>query len=485
MSTQGSQEAKGDPKKTWEPKPFKHSMTGFLELEGGKKLSFEAVHEQILLDAPESKKKECAELTYTSYKAEGEARPIFFCFNGGPGAASLWLHMGAFGPKIISNLDITDAGKGQKLEANPHSLLPYGDCVFVDPVGTGISTYESLDLAKEFWNENGDVQSLASFIYKYLFAHKAWGRPVYLVGESYGGYRISLLCHELIDAYGIYPEGLFFVAPFLSGTSLIETPENIIAQANYLIAYIVTSWFHGRSSLRDTVNSEEEVYRIAKEFIHKEVLPRMITQPLPSIDKEVLSKLSEMLGVELGMLEESQGAFNVLDFSRYLFPGEAKYVGRLDSRFLSEFPLTFSPAYIDASRSHYEKSYCSQTQKYFSQEFGLETGNKYEYISPTVHENWVYKEAFLSKALDALSQSMKQNPKMKIYSVAGYYDLAVPASCVSYDLDHLPISDTLRKNIKLDFFPAGHMMYIQTESLEKLVGGAAAWFELSPAYKPS
>ncbi|NRA69193.1 MAG: hypothetical protein HRU19_32280 [Pseudobacteriovorax sp.] len=443
---------------------------------GTGKLEYESKIAQILLDAPNGKEKNIAKVSYHAYTSSGDDRPLFFCFNGGPGAASVWLHVGAFGPKIVNNLDVENYHHGQAIINNENSLLPYGDLVFVDPVGTGFSEVKSEEEQKKFMNEGDDATSLAEFIYRYLDQERCWGRPVFLVGESYGGFRISLLAKTLIDRYSIYPKGLLFVAPFLSGVSIEEKPSNIIAQGNFAVSYAISAWYHGKSSIK--AKSIKDTFQQAKDFIRTEWLPALLEKPISEIDEILLKAYGALIGVLPEVLRENQGMFHVLDFSKELFPGEAQYPGRLDSRFLSEHPLSYAPSYVDPALSAIGRSITYKYLEYLSRDFSFQSKIRFEGLSSSVMELWTFKDPFYESALTSLGAAMKQNPTMKSYFIGGHYDLAVTASGIEYDINRLPISSGLRKNIKLDLFEAGHMMYVKQDILAKIVERVSQWFTL-------
>ncbi|MBP6218709.1 MAG: hypothetical protein KA436_08995 [Oligoflexales bacterium] len=429
-----------------------------------KGLGYQAICGEILVDSPSGDidKKESGKVFYTAYFSD-QIRPVIFFFNGGPGAASVWLHLGAFGPKRVDGLDV-DSHQHALVE-NQETLLNVADLVFVDPIGTGFSSCRE-GLIKEFCGEKTDASYLSQFIIKFMSSYKIWDRPIYLCGESYGGYRSALINYELITKYGLHTKGMILVAPFLSGISTEESAPNIIAEAHFLCGYIVSAWYHGRSSLSKLGQDEQSIYQKAKQFAYQEYLPARLKSPLYQLDSELLEHLANMSGIDLSTLKKE--GLNIQTFCAHLFPGEHRYPGRIDSRYTLQQPVSFSPIYLDPSTVLLSQKLSPATNTYLRQELGWESADSYVMLSKQISEIWQYEEPFYSSAFEALRAGLKLSPRMSIYTAAGYYDLAVPLASVEYDLLQLADTAELAQRLRLEHFAAGHMMYVQEKSRKKL-----------------
>jgi carboxypeptidase C (cathepsin A) len=441
------------------------------------KFEYHAVVSQILLDADCGKKPKSAKMGFTSFSkihsvshAEADSlrqkRPLVFLFNGGPGSASFWLNVGAFGPFRVSGLDVSDDPVDMSLIENEHSLLPHADLVFIDPIGTGFSEVMNDEIEKYFLDEVSDAQSVAEFIAQYLGRHDGWARPIVIAGESYGGYRASLATERLIDQFGIYPSGLLFVAPFLSGVSIEEVPENAIARMNFFKTFAVTAWYHKKSSLNVHCKTVEQAYEAAHQIVFKDLLTDFVTLNLKDWTMESLQKISVAIGIAPEVLKREGNAFYTHQFSKELLNPLQQYVGRLDSRYVLASQLDFSKGYSDPSLHILNRKIVTQTNALYFGKLQVKYSHRYKHSSETVSKQWIYKNSFFASAFSAVKLCLEKNPQMRIYAATGYYDLAVPAATVDYDFSHLGFSSDSRvKHVK---YPAGHMVYVHEETLKKL-----------------
>jgi carboxypeptidase C (cathepsin A) len=430
---------------------------------------YQTVCGEILVDSPakENPKIKVGKVFYTAYFSLTEQeRPLIFLFNGGPGSSSVWLHFGAFGPQRVSHLDVAMKSSSSLVE-NAESLFDAADLIFVDPIGTGFSSCAEGEL-KNFCTENADSVYLSQFITCFLSQHKAWGRKIFLCGESYGGYRVSLIAQHLIKKESLHPEGIILIAPFISGIAIEDAPPNILGEAHYLISFILTAWYHKRSSLNQTCKNEEEVYQIARDFAYHEYLPSRLEKTLFFLGENFHKKLSQLTGISKEFFCKYN--LNVSTFSEHLFPKEKCFPGRIDGRYVLEHPLVMNQVeYIDPSHVTFSRRLNTFTQNYYFTKMCWEGNKPYVLISDEVSKNWRYEEPFYSSAFSALQTVLKLSPDLRIYAAAGYYDLAVPAATVEFDLKQLPETKDMEKRIQLEFFQAGHMMYVHEASHKKLV----------------
>ena len=287
-----------------------------------KTLAIRAKIGQILLDDPTDKTRTgIAKMGYSYYKADtatSSSRPLTVLFNGGPGSSSQWLHFAAFGPHKVEGLSLNDVEKNieAKLVQNPDSLLAYSDLVFIDPIGTGFSEVIDEETAKKFYDMDTDAESIAAMIHKFIIEFGLWEQPLYIAGESYGGIRSAKVCENLMMADGIFPKGLIMIAPFLNGGSITECSESVLGRMSFFTGYALTAWFHGKSSLNETANSEAEVYASICQFLETEVLATLVRGSVNDLAEPVFAKLCAMIGIAPEVLREHGDRFDVPAFSK-------------------------------------------------------------------------------------------------------------------------------------------------------------------------
>lgn len=430
-------------------------------------LEYKAVCGEILVDSPskEKSKEQSGKIFYTSYTSKKETSNVVFCFNGGPGSSSVWLNFGAFGPQRVSNLDV-DEESDSCLINNAETLLNSGNLVFVDPMGTGFSSCEEEEF-KHFCTEKADASYLSQFIVNYLTQNSLWGKKIFICGESYGGYRTALISEVLIKKYSVHPAGLILIAPFISGVSIEETNPNVIGEAHFLIGYIMTAWYHKKSSLNSECDDEKTAYQKACAFAYGQFLPARMKNPLARLNSSLLDELSALIGISKDLISKSN--LDVFQFSHHLFQGEKRFVGRIDSRYTLPHPLVAtSDEYTDPSLMTMSRKIVSNAQAFFCNQMGWKDKKIYAAFSDEVSRYWKYEDYFLASAFRALQNSLKLSPKLKVHVAAGYYDLAVPAATVEFDLNQIAETEDIQNRITCELYPSGHMMYVQETSLQKL-----------------
>lgn len=347
------------------------------------------------------------------------------------------------------------------------------DLVFVDPIGTGFSSYKE-GLLSDFCTENADAAYLSQFISRFLGQHKLWGHPLYLCGESYGGYRVALMSHLLICKYDLAPKGLILVAPFLSGASGEESEPNLIAEANFLCGYILSAWFHKKSILNKSNLDEASAYLQAKKFAYKEYLPARLENQLHKVENKIIQKLADLSGIQASVWKKS--GVKISTFCDNLFQDEKRFPGRLDSRYTLEHPFTSSPLYIDASLLTMSHKISPLINSFFFKEMGWESPQRYSSFNSEVGSIWKYHEPFYSSSFTSLRASLKLNPEMKVYAAGGYYDLAVPLASIEFDLMQVADTENLKDRIHVDAFTVGHMTYVKDECRSQLLKSIRGYF---------
>jgi len=423
-----------------------------------------------------------AGIFYVAYTKDGtedpSTRPLMFSFNGGPGSSSVWLHLGAVGPKRVAMMPNGELpAPPYRLEDNPQTWLQHTDLVFIDPVGTGYSRAAKKDGAKKFWGLDGDLDSVAEFIRLYLARNRRWASPLYLVGESYGTTRAAGLAGRMIDR-GIAFRGLVLVSSILNFQTARFTKGNDLPYQLFLPTYTATAWYHGQLPHFPTL---QEALREAEEFVEGDYLlalnkgDRLETEERTRITE----RLSRVTGLSPEYLDSTELRVNIHRFCKELLRREKRTVGRLDSRFkgIDEFAATENPQH-DPSMSALMPPYTAMINDWLGRGLGWETDFPYNVFNPgELWKNWTYGDAALGypDTSEALRSALSKNPHMRVFVASGYYDLATPYWATEYTLAHLGLDPSLRANVETGYYEAGHMMYIDEGCLEKLQSDVATF----------
>lgn len=417
-----------------------------------------------------------AHMFYTSYSIDnaGNAaqRPLTFSFNGGPGSASVWLHLGAIGPKRVKMLaDGRMPAPPYELVDNEATWLDQSDLVFIDPIGTGYSRAAKPELAQKFFGLNGDIESVGEFIRLYLTRNERWTSPLFLAGESYGTTRASALSGYLIDR-GIAFNGIMLVSTVMNFETLLFAPGNDLPYSVILPSYAATAWYHKK--------------------LPADLQSQPLTQILPEIERwaandytvalakgdgltaserqEVAAKLARYTGLDARFIDNANLRVSLRLFRKELLRAEKRMIGRLDSRFKG-FDANFatdSPEY-DPSEAAIRPPYTSTINQYLRSELGYKTDLEYYVLGGGITSpwNWNTNNSYVDTST-ALRTAVSKNPYLKIFVACGYYDMATPYFAAQYTLSHITLDPTLRRNFSVGYYEAGHMMYIEETSLSRL-----------------
>ncbi len=425
-----------------------------------------------------------ARIFYIAYTREEDAnpaqRPLMFSFNGGPGSSSVWLHLGALGPKRVPLPDdATIPAPPFRLVDNAESWLDKTDLVFIDPVGTGYSRAVKPELNKKYHGLRGDISSVGEFIRMYLGRNERWTSPLFIVGESYGTTRAAGLAGHLAGE-GIALNGVILISTVLDFQTISYGRTNEASHVLFLPAYTATAWYHKklppdlqqaglRRVLDEAVVWAEGDYRAALEKGD-----RLSADERAAIVKKLAryTGLSEHF-VDLHDLRVSQGAFR-----KELLRDQRRTVGRFDSRYLGLVEDTGRPSpEFDASEAAIRPSYTSTFNQYVRAALGYRTDVPYNILGGIGAWDWGTSGSGYPETSSALSEAMAKNPHMKVLIAAGYYDLATPFAAVDYTLSHMKLDPSLRRNIRVTTYEAGHMMYLFSPSLAALKQDAARFID--------
>jgi carboxypeptidase C (cathepsin A) len=402
-------------------------------------------------------------------------RPVFFIFNGGPGSASLWLHMGVYGPKRIAvPSDAEDDGAAPfRLVDNPLSILDVADMVFIDPVGTGYSRAVGKGEGKDFWGIKNDAQSIAEFIRLWLVKNKRWNSPKYLSGESYGTTRAAALMEELQGGWSdIAMNGIVFISSILDFQTARYQPGNDSPYLSYLPTMAATAWYHGKvdKAGRTLEGFLDEV----REFTLGEYASALLQGNRLSDAQfgAVAEKLAAYTGLKLQYVKNANLRVNNMRFMKELLRDEGFVTGRLDSRYKGrDYEGTGDTFDGDPSGYGIDAAYTAGIYHYLQNDLGVDIERRYEVLSGTPGRHWSeprkrgYSEGYPNVA-PHVGEAMRQNKDFRVLVANGYYDLATPFFATENTFNANGI-DTDR--VTFTYYESGHMMYVHEPSLEKLV----------------
>jgi carboxypeptidase C (cathepsin A) len=405
------------------------------------------------------------------------SRPLSFSFNGGPGSSSVWLHMGLLGPRRV--VMTYEGGLPQppfELADNEFSLLDQTDLVFIDPVSTGYSRPADGEKARQFHGYKKDIESVGDFIRLYTTRYNRWLSPKFLIGESYGTTRASGLAGYLQERHGLYLNGIVLVSTALNFGTIDFTPGNELPYVLFLPSYTATAWYHGLLRVRRPL---EKLLVEVESFALNEYAPALLKgDSLSHRERQaILTKLVRYTGLSERYLENSNLRVSDFRFFKELLRSNNRVVGRLDSRFLGldRDPLS-EGTYNDPSYTNILGPYTAGFNDYIRRELKFEKDIPYEILNGGVWP-WSYAEHENQHVYvaETLRQAMSTNPHLKVFIANGYYDLATPYFATEYVFNHLGLDSSLRNNLTLAYYEAGHMMYIHQPALEQLKTDLAAF----------
>jgi carboxypeptidase C (cathepsin A) len=417
-----------------------------------------------------------ASIFFTSYTKDGEnpaRRPVTFTFNGGPGSSSVWLHMGAFGPKRVDYLDTEGhaAKPPYRLVDNEDSILDVTDLVFIDPVTTGFSRAIPFKDANKFHGVDADVQSVGEFIRLWTTRYGRWASPKFLAGESYGTTRAAGLSGWL-GRQDYYLNGIVLVSSILNFETTSFDSANDLAYILFLPTYTAIGWYHHKLS-PDLQNGTIENAVAMSEKYALGPYSSALMQGDRLGDEErhnVAAHLANLTGLSAQWIERANLRIRIDRFDKELLREQRRTVGRLDGRFLGiDRDAAGESPELDPSMAAISGEYTAAFNDYIRRELKFETDAPYEILTDKVRP-WSYDRAqnrYVDVA-ETLRGAIAQNPFLKVYVANGYYDLATPFAATRYTFARMQLEPELRKNVSMSYFEGGHMMYIDRKAHAKL-----------------
>ncbi|GFO59955.1 peptidase S10 [Geomonas silvestris] len=470
LSETKAADKEGEPGKTL-PITAKTAVTRHKVSIGGKEYSYTATASFLPLTSEAGEPE--AEIFSTSYTIDtpqgAPKRPIMFVFNGGPGAASAWLHLGALGPRRVEMLpDGNLPAPPFRLVDNGSSWLDLGDLVFVDPVGTGYSRAGKPDLAKGYASVRGDIESLLKFVRLYLTRNERWSSPVYLVGESYGTFRCAGMADQLAE-HGVALNGIILISSVLNFQTISFDNGNDLPYQLFLPSYTATAWYHKKLA-PELMQDLERTVTEAENWAGSEYQLALNKgdRLTPGERREVVAKLSRYTGLSPAMVDNLNLRIDGRTFVRELLRDQRRTVGYMDSRFNAANVDPAASSGFDPTVTTIRPPYTSLVNNYLREELGFKSDLEYYTLGGGIgHWDWETKNGYADTS-DNLRNTMAKNPYMKVFVASGLFDLATPHFATDYTLAHLGLTPPLRQNITTHRYRSGHMMYLEKESLAQL-----------------
>ena len=470
-SAESKEEPGKEPKK---PPEEKTSRTNHTITIGGKPIKYTATAGTMLLKKEDGTP--TASIFYIAYIQDDVAditrRPLTFAFNGGPGSSSVWLQMGALGPKRVAmDPDGNPLPPPYRLVDNEYSILDVTDLVFIDPVSTGFSRAIPEKDAKDFHSINGDLESVADFIRLYTTRNSRWTSPKFLAGESYGTTRAANLSGYLQQHMGYALNGVMLMSAVLNFETISFDRGNDLPYVLFLPTYTATAWYHKKLP-PDLMGSQAKAIAESEQFASHEYTLALMKGDAVSAEERagIARKLARLTGLSEKFIDESNLRVPIFRFTKELLRDERRTVGRYDSRLEGiDFDATSAAPDYDPSYASVYAPFTAAWNQYVRAELKWESDLPYEILTGRVRPwNWDDFTNRYVNVSDSLRAAMTQNRSLKVFVANGRYDLATPFFATEYTFDHLGLDPTLRNHFSMDFFEAGHMMYTYRPALEKL-----------------
>jgi carboxypeptidase C (cathepsin A) len=441
---------------------------------GGKTIHYKASVGYIEVTSRDQTAKAC--IFYTSYvvpQADGAApRPVLFAFNGGPGSASVWMHLGLLGPKRVDmGADGLHADGDHPLITNDFSLLDVSDIVLIDPVSTGFSHTVGDASNSEFFGVLNDYVSIEAFIQSYLNQNNRWASPKFVIGESYGGIRGSLLANHLQADLDIGLNGLILISPQLSDTSVdFSDPDNNTPYWTYFPTLATTAWYHKRIAAKYAGLDVATVYSQAQAFAFTTLRDALDQGDL--LDQahydQVAEQISEFTGLSVETVKEKNLRVDHWFFFTHLLADADLTIGRYDSRFTAvALPSSTSSTYVDPSSSLTDFPFAAAINEYLRSDLNWQDASPYNIFGTVTGWPSDPSDKNTDMTMD-LGQALSQNPDFRLMVASGYFDFACPMGTVDYELSQIPGGREFLPRITHTRYFGGHMMYINPSALSQL-----------------
>jgi carboxypeptidase C (cathepsin A) len=408
-------------------------------------------------------------MAYTLDGAEVGKRPLTFCFNGGPGSASMWVHMGGMGPRSPKLLPTGNMPPPPyRLIDNPDTWLDRTDLVFIDPVGTGYSRAKNLEVAHRMNSVSGDIQSVSEFMRMYITRNSREVSPLFIAGESYGTFRAAGIAGYLIDR-GIAFNGIVLIGTTLNLETIWSRSDDLVYELE-LPTYCADAYYHKKVAVDLQKKDLKTFLKEAENLALGEYSTALAKgDELPAAERKALiDKLVRYTGLDAHYLDESNLRWDVSHFTRQLLRDKDLTIGRYDGRLTGPSSMnTGETSEFDPSSTLITPPFTAMFTAYIRDELGYKT-DLYYYPSGGI-QAWDYQvQNGFGDTTAMLHSAMVKNPYLKVMVGAAYFDLATPYFTAEYTFNHMGLSPEMHKNISWQFYQSGHMLYIDSDSHAKL-----------------
>ena len=468
---------------------------------GGRTIGYKATAGTMLIR--DDKGKPDASMFYVAYTADGESskRPVTFLYNGGPGSASIWLHMGSYGPvRIVTSSPDPTAPAPYQVVANPDSLLDKSDLVFVDAIGTGYSK----GLAKEkddkekgdkdkddnpnkrFWGTDQDIDAFGRFIARYITVNKRWNSPKFLFGESYGTPRSAGLA-KYLEEHGIALNGVVLLSSILNYGSRLPGLDN--DYVNLLPSYAAIAWYHNKTPNRPA--TLEPYLTEVRNFARGDYAVALNKgQDLAPAERDAIAeRMAKYTGLSAAYLKEANLRVSQPRFRKELLRDDRRTLGRYDGRFEGiDMDAAGESPETDPADTAIRGAFTAAFNDYIVRELNYTSDVPYTTSAAAIND-WDWKHKLrgqmrpvpLPITVPDLSEAMRTNPHLKVMSANGWFDLATPFFATEYDLAHMDIDPKLRSNLTFTYYPSGHMVYLNLEAAKQFKADLAKFYDSATA----
>ena len=457
------------------------------------------------------REKPVAEMFHVAYLAEADAaslRPLTFVFNGGPGAASAYLHMGALGPKrVYFGANGSLPKPPVRVVDNVESWLSFTDLVFIDPIGTGFSRSlpqkDNQDKPEEkanptaadkpeetFWEVERDLKALGEFIQRFLSHQKRWLSPIFIAGESYGGFRVARLARQLQQEYGVGLSGAILISPALEFSLLGGSDYNLTSWATLIPSLAAAAAHHGRAQWARKPGDLPAHVAAAEQFARKTLIPLLALGDALTPDERqtAYQQLADLIGLPLTLVERQAGRIGIEVFARELLRDQQRIVGLYDASITAIDPFPDRLVYegSDPTLDGLDRLFTGAINSHLRDTLEVETQLAYHLLNEEIFKAWRFdlkgelRQGFLG-AVDDLRVGMNLNPYMQVYITHGFFDLVTPYFASNHLADLMRLNPEIRPNLTLRHYQGGHMFYAWDESRQQWFAEMQAFYQNATA----
>ena len=465
---------------------------------GGRTIAYKATAGTLLIR--DDKGKPDASVFYVAYTADGEKdasrRPVTFLYNGGPGSSSIWLHMGSYGPvRVATSSPDATAPAPYRIEANADSLIDKSDLVFVDAIGSGYSKglvkeKDDKDKSdkddnpnKRFWGTDQDIDAFGRFIARYITVNKRWNSPKFLFGESYGTPRSAGLA-KYLEEHGIALNGVVLLSSILNYAARMPGLDN--DYVNLLPSYAAIAWYHNRIANRPA--TLEPFLTEVRTFARGDYAVALSKgQDLGDPERTAMAeRMAKYTGLGVAYLKEANLRVSQPRFRKELLRDERRTLGRYDGRFEGiDMDAAGESPETDPADTAIRGAFTAAFNDYIVRELNYTSDVAYNVSANGANRDWDWKHALrgqmrpvpLPITVPDLSEAMRTNPRLKVLSANGWFDLATPFAATEYDLAHMDIDPKLRGNLSFTYYPSGHMVYLNLEAAKQFKADLAKFYD--------